>query len=498
MPALVRAVVSVSLGITPVILLLLALVPWLRRRYHARWRCAVWELAALRLLVPFRLPIAAWLPHAAAPGANLLRQIDNSQVLSALRGLANAEARPEAAAIPDIWQLAALVWLAGAVLFLGGHLLAYGAAMHRLHRWRTPVTDPAVQQVYARAKNRLGIRTPVRLWVSSGTQVPLLTGLLRPCIYLPVRALPPVALADVLTHELYHYQCRDLWRQLALLLANAVHWFNPAVYVLLCQCAWDREMACDSAVLNGATVAARQQYGLTILSFARTEKTKTIPLTTCFYGGNKQMKMRFSDILGKNKTKTGLLMLLLLAGLLTLGGARTVSNAAKAEAHDTTAAVQEMPPEIESGIELEMEDDALPVSHGDGTMAWPVPGIYDIAVAYGWRYDGADFHTGMDIGGADSAAQAAVTAAQAGTVVGAISSYTGYGQYIVLDHGSGITTLYAHLGEMLVSTGEEIAAGQEIGKVGRTGNTPEYQLHFEVRENGVPVDPVPYLMPSEE
>ncbi|MGZ6997616.1 MAG: peptidoglycan DD-metalloendopeptidase family protein [Acidimicrobiia bacterium] len=99
-------------------------------------------------------------------------------------------------------------------------------------------------------------------------------------------------------------------------------------------------------------------------------------------------------------------------------------------------------------------------------------------------------HTGIDIGAGYGAP---VRAAATGTVVvaGVIS---GYGNAIVIDHGNGLATLYGHLSRFSVHQGVHVTVGQTIGAVGNTGNSTGPHLHFEVRINGTPVDPMPYLV----
>jgi murein DD-endopeptidase MepM/ murein hydrolase activator NlpD len=98
-------------------------------------------------------------------------------------------------------------------------------------------------------------------------------------------------------------------------------------------------------------------------------------------------------------------------------------------------------------------------------------------------------HTGIDIG---ASYDSPVWAAAAGSVVVA-GPVSGYGNAIVIDHGAGIATLYGHLSKLGVHVGSTVSAGQTIGAVGNTGTSTGPHLHFEVRVNGTPVDPMRYL-----
>ena len=127
-----------------------------------------------------------------------------------------------------------------------------------------------------------------------------------------------------------------------------------------------------------------------------------------------------------------------------------------------------------------------------GKMTWPLPGSYVITSAFGNRLHPIlkvyKLHTGVDIAGNNFNGKPVVAAA-AGTVIVAKYS-TAYGNYVVIDHGGGITTLYAHSSKLEVKVGDQVKAGQEIMKVGTTGYSTGPHLHFEVRENGTYVDPI--------
>lgn len=134
-----------------------------------------------------------------------------------------------------------------------------------------------------------------------------------------------------------------------------------------------------------------------------------------------------------------------------------------------------------------------PAFSGTGTLMWPSASSTTITSPFGMRFHPIlkqyKLHTGIDIGASNGSN---ILAADSGTVISA-GWMGGYGQATIIDHGDGVSTLYAHQSQILVKNGQQVGKGEVIGKVGSTGWSTGPHLHFEVRINGTPDDPTKYV-----
>ena len=172
---------------------------------------------------------------------------------------------------------------------------------------------------------------------------------------------------------------------------------------------------------------------------------------------------------------------------------RGVLNAATYERETAERAYREL---IETSRQIEqlikrIQSGEKNIGGSTGTMTWPAEG--EITSPFGWRvhpiFGTQRLHTGIDIG-ADYGD--AIRAADGGVVIHA-DWMGGYGNAVIIDHGNGISTLYAHNSQLLVDEGQTVAKGQTVARCGSTGYSTGPHLHFEVRQNGSPVNPLNYL-----
>lgn len=256
---MINTLLEISLSTSVVILPVLILNSFIDKRYMAKGKYILWLILAVRLIIPVNItlpeaPVTVTVPERTvvltAPSDNTpIAVMDEEQLRQARR---NPEVYTNSAAYAPIMtleQLAALVWLIGAVGLLLFHLINY---------WRFKF---AVKPMLRKDGEYIGLP----IYRCGGIESPMMTGFFRPSILLPEADFTPEELEVILLHEFVHYQRKDLWYKLLLIVANAVHWFNPLVYLMVRQANRDLEYSCDDAVTRGRDLEFRKQYSMTIL-----------------------------------------------------------------------------------------------------------------------------------------------------------------------------------------------------------------------------------------
>lgn len=161
---------------------------------------------------------------------------------------------------------------------------------------------------------------------------------------------------------------------------------------------------------------------------------------------------------------------------------RDIAEKAYRELQDTSKQIERM---------IRIQSGKNTPAGSTGAMIWPASG--PVTSPFGWRthpiFGTQRYHSGIDIG-ADYGDT--VSAADGGVVIFA-GWMGGYGYAVIIDHGNGISTLYAHNSELAVGEGQQVRKGQTISYIGSTGYSTGPHLHFEVRENGTPVNPGNYI-----
>lgn len=325
---------EVSLGTGAVILLLLLLRPLLERACPARWRCWVWLILAARLVLPWSLsgpwsPFQLFLPGnaqrptpTAAVESSAEMTIQNDGMVQYFEAdtiqpgtadteliaqewavVTDEEVMPERGGELPPGAILLLLWGLGTAAVAGIHAVAYVRFARRVRRWSRPA----------------GVYEELPVVECLAAETPLLLGFLHPTIVLP-RGMEGEDREFALLHEYTHFRRGDLWRKLLLLAANALHWWNPAVWLLRRAAERDIEMACDEDVLAGKDLEYRQRYGQALLHTITGSMGAAGAMTTGFALGMKGLKQRFAALVEERRRPLGRSSLALALCLALLGG----------------------------------------------------------------------------------------------------------------------------------------------------------------------------------
>ena len=334
------------------ILAMLVLKPLWRERYRAKTRCWLWLALAAFLLLPVDFSVKNAPVQAAPPkdytlfvgtDKTAIQSTDNlfgdmaeksgqspAQVRDTIiqRPVTNPEQKTTRY-IP-VTTILFYGYLAGAAAFLLYQGVSYALFRRTVRRWKRDVARADYAAMLSDTARDLGVSAPEMI-VCEAISTPAVTGLLRPRLLLPHERYDVQELRYILRHELCHLKRRDMLLKLVLLAANAMHWFNPVVYLMLRQADEDIELACDSAATDGLELPERAAYSRTLLAAVQSS-VRALPATTCFGGTVERLKRRITNVLGAQKKRGLGVVALVLALTLTAGCA--VSWGERAQKND--------------------------------------------------------------------------------------------------------------------------------------------------------------------
>lgn len=334
------------------ILAMLVLKPLWRERYRAKTRCWLWLALAAFLLLPIDFSVKNAPVQAAPPkdytlfvgtDKTAIQSTDNlfgdmaeksgqspAQVRDTIiqRPVTNPEQKTTRY-IP-VTTILFYGYLAGTAAFLLYQGISYALFRRTVRRWKRDVARADYAAMLSDTARDLGVSAPEMI-VCEAISTPAVTGLLRPRLLLPHEHYDVQELRYILRHELCHLKRRDMLLKLVLLAANAMHWFNPVVYLMLRQADEDIELACDSAATNGLELPERAAYSRTLLAAVQSS-VRALPATTCFGGTVERLKRRITNVLGAQKKRGLGIVALVLALTLTAGCA--VSWGERAQKND--------------------------------------------------------------------------------------------------------------------------------------------------------------------
>lgn len=337
------SILETSASAALIVIGLMLLAPFLNKRYAAKWQYLIWIFLSLWLLVPFSgdLVLQPKVQTISEPGENGTDHA--TDVPTAYRRVVVEVPAQVAAPIKapserdqagmSVLDIMAFVWIAGSLIFMAVHLISYFRYKRQVIKKGRRIKEACILSRMYQLKRELHIRRTVCVMESCEAESPMVIGFLKPVLVLPKEQYSSGDLFFILKHELVHLKRGDVYLKLLFVTANAVHWFNPFIWIMRKEAAIDMELSCDERVTQGASYAMRKAYTETLMSMLHKQCVRKTALSTQFYGGTEIMKKRFQNILIRNRKKNGIIVLVcaivLTISLGTLVGCSVAKESAK-------------------------------------------------------------------------------------------------------------------------------------------------------------------------
>ncbi|WP_019639213.1 M56 family metallopeptidase [Paenibacillus fonticola] len=267
--------------------------------FPAKWRYGLGEMAVVFYLFPAALCISgfSWLFT-----SNSIFNLQHTQTMQ-FPEINPKPFVPEQTISANVAVLLLSIWAIGALGFMAWHMYCYKSFLKKLEHTRTavPQNSEAGEQLPL-IKKALGLKSNVQLAYSSIIRSPVLVGLWKPTIYLPMENLVNLNMDMVLQHELIHLKRKDLWVKMLTLGASALHWFNPLVHMIRKDIHTWSELSCDEEVVKGMSHADRKCYGETILNVMAGSRNVPAQFSSFLSGDGKHLKRRLTVMLNVKKS----------------------------------------------------------------------------------------------------------------------------------------------------------------------------------------------------
>ena len=195
------------------------------------------------------------------------------------------------------------IWIVG-ILAMIILVIKSSLRLRSLEKSALPLQNQEVRRLYHRCLEEMGIHRDIPVYSTAFLKSPIIVGLLKPCIYLPIHLISDYDKSDMrymLLHELQHYKHKDAVASYLMNLAGVIYWFNPLVWYALKEMRNDREVACDTSVLKMLEEDAYEDYGNTLINFAEKVSLTPFPFAAGLGGNMKQMKRRIINIASYEK-----------------------------------------------------------------------------------------------------------------------------------------------------------------------------------------------------
>ncbi len=314
MSRFLSTMISCSVVMSVISLIYLGALPYLRKRYSAKWLYYIWLMVIIGWIMPFRPYIGSIFKASIMPKTQQLQggyKIYNQQ-------LCNLPSQSSSKLHISFMLIMIIIWAMIAVGVVGFQVWRHAQFLKIVKRWSNNVEDSELLHHLSQLRYEIGIKHNVAIKTCPTVASPMMIGFFRPTILMPSVKISYDELDFILRHELYHLKRNDLWYKAIVLLSTALHWFNPVIYYVGKSIEVQCEISCDELLVKRTDFKQRKRYGETLIGAIRKGNNLHTALSTDFYSKEKVIRTRLVHIMDTTK-KSAALIVLCLIFILVLG-----------------------------------------------------------------------------------------------------------------------------------------------------------------------------------
>lgn len=347
---------SCSMALVVLLYALAALI--LTKRYSAKSFYYAGVLILLGFLIPFRPSISIPVPieHRTAGlslGSVFLQDVIATPEKSLVQhGISTAAAKNIEF---SSFGIAFLVWLFGVFIVLLYHGIQHIRFIKTVNRWSTVIEQQTILNIFHESGNQFGITACPGLFRCACISSPMLVQLFHPVLLLPDIPFSAEELKLILKHEMIHFKRKDLIYKGMIILAVAVNWFNPAVYLFAKLFSHFCELSCDEIVTENMNENDRYKYAAVVISMAYKKLIPKTAFSTFFNGSKENMKIRISSIMCSSKKPFGFLLLTICSILILSTGTVFAASENSGNSINLSGDQQSYFYDIKTADEIELE-----------------------------------------------------------------------------------------------------------------------------------------------
>ena len=313
------SVLEISVNLSIIITLLLLLSTAIEKHYSSKWNYIIWMILAVRLIVPLNLnpldpkiefPLASTSFNEESKNTKEIASFystDKAPETGTYNSTVDTKPNSYKSSNYTLIEKLSFLWIGGLFLFITFSSSQYLLFRKKALRWSIPITDESILSTKDSLICSLNIKGNLNILKCKIINTPMVMGLFKPILLLPDKNYSSESLYIILNHELIHFKRKDTLYKLLMFLANAIHWFNPIIYIMVNKANKNLELFCDDEVIKDKDVNFKKQYSNILLSTMYDSVKNNVLLTTHFSGGVNSMKKRFSNIFNNMDKRKGII-----------------------------------------------------------------------------------------------------------------------------------------------------------------------------------------------